>query len=387
MDRSSPRFLAAHKKIFFLLDVVHSMGFRLFFINSAPDMGEFKSEQITKLKLSDEVSIPAMMPTTYKKTRWGRLKNIQQSTGLIDRAANTFAKPDIVWCYNAYAFEMRAARHAENQFGSKIILEFEDWHFSRSSFFNPKAILDWFFWRRCLKSISYCYAVNEWLKNKMEEHGVPCTFLPGILTDDMLNLNHNCPPFKHVPRSDLVRCGYFGGLSIEKGAGRVLELIKSSIEKKLPIAWYVTGIGEFEDEFLRLSTQYTDTINFYGLVSDSKLSSIVGLVDVILNPHEYMPGVFPFKVLESVATGRLVLSTPVRFPSEFDWLSTSICIQPYQPKKWLEIIVDSPNLYIGTQIEIKNAYHVAKLEYGFEGVLSKLNTVFRLLSRKNKRFR
>lgn len=372
MDRSLPRFLAAHKKIFFLLDVIHSMGCRLVFINSAPDMGGFSSERITELKLSDDVSIPALIPRTYKSHRWGRLKNIQQSKSLIDRAATTFAKPDIVWCYNAYAFEMRAARHAENQFRSKIILEFEDWHFSRALFFNPKAILDWFFWRRCLKSISYCYAVNEWLKNKMKSHGVPCDLLPGILTNDILKLHSNCPPFQQISQPVLVRCGYFGGLSIEKGAGRILELIELSVEKKLPIEWYVSGKGELENGFLGISRARSDAVKFYGLVSDLELSKIVGSVDVILNPHEHMPGVFPFKVLESVATGRLVLSTPIKLPSELDWLGASMQIQPYSASSWLDFLLKSKELYGQKESAIKNACDISRSKFGFEAVRKSL---------------
>lgn len=372
MDRNVPRFLAAQKKIFFLLNVIHSMGCRLVFINSAPDMGLSNSEQITELKLNDDVIIPALIPRTYKSTRWGRLKNIQQSKSLIEYAVKMFAEPDIVWCYNAYAFEMRAARYSKSQFRSKVILEFEDWHFSRGSYFNPKAILDWYFWSRCIRSISFCYAVNEWLKNKMESHGVPCDLLPGILTDDILELHSNCPPFQQISQPGLVRCGYFGGLSIEKGAGHLLELIELSVEKKLPIEWYVSGNGELENEFLRTSRARSDAVKFFGLVSDLELSKIVGSVDVILNPHEHMPGVFPFKLLESVATGRLVLSTPIKLPSELDWLGASMQIQPYSTPLWLNLILKSKELYAQKENTIKNASDISRSKFGSESVRESL---------------
>jgi len=376
MDRKVPIFLAAHKKIFFLLNVIHSMGCRLVFINSAPVMGVSKSEQITELKLGDDKSIQAIIPKTYKSTGWGRLKNIQQSKGLIKLAAKTFSEPHIVWCYNAYAFEMRAARYAENQFGSKVILEFEDWHFSRGSYFNPKAILDWFFWYRGLKSIAYCYAVNEWLKTKMERHGVPCELLPGILTNDILNLHSNCPPFQQMARSVSVRCGYFGGLSIEKGAGRVLELIKLSMEKKLSIEWHVSGKGDLEPEFLKLSRGYSGGLKFYGMVSDLELSSIVGMVDVVLNPHEHMPGVFPFKVLESVASGRLVLSTPIKLPPELDWLNSSIQIHHYDTLLWINLILESKCLYRRKENSINDACDIARSKFSFIGLRESLYNLF-----------
>jgi glycosyltransferase involved in cell wall biosynthesis len=375
MHRDYPRFLAAHKKIFFLLDVIHSIGCKIVFINSAPDMVSRKEAQLTDLKLRDGICLPSLIPATYKNNNCGRLINIQQSKILIDLAADMFGKPDVIWCYNAYAFEMRSARYGKARYGSKVILEFEDWHFSRKSYYDPKAILDWIFWRRAVSSIAYCFAVNEWLKKIMAKHNVSCDLLPGILMDEILQLKDTFPPFRRKNTLGTVRCGYFGGLSTEKGAGRILDLMQLSVDKKLCIEWCVSGKGELESDFLKLSKKFPHSFKFFGLVSDSELSKLVGSVDVIINPHDEMPGVFPFKVLESVASGRLVISTPLKLPCDFDWLSSAIIMSKFDFDRWLDLIINSRSLYRENQEKINVACAKAEFEFGFSGMTKKISHV------------
>ena len=113
--------------------------------------------------------------------------------------------------------------------------------------------------------MSYCYAVNSFLALKMINFGIPAELLPGVLVPNIKELVHHAQPFISS-RLNIIRCGYFGGLSRQKGAHRVIELIKLSIERKLPITWSVTGSGEPEYQF-QLSLLYPHNLQFYGLLS------------------------------------------------------------------------------------------------------------------------
>lgn len=366
-DRDMPVFLAAHKKIFFLLDIFFSLGFQVVVINSTPAMGSIHPPRLCELKLKSNYTIPMILPATYMNTNLGRLRNIGSASSIIDFAVSIFGKPSLMWCYNAYAFEMAVAKYIKKKLGIPIILEFEDWHFARRSRFHPKALLDFFFWRRCISSLSYCFAVNHFLMSKMSKFGIATELLPGILVENIRELAYHSPPFLDSQLNHTT-CGYYGGLTYQKGAHRVIELITLSIERKLPLLWSVTGSGELEEEFRQLSLKFPNHLHFYGLLSDSSLVNLVGKTDVILNPHEDMPGVFPFKLLESVASGRFVLSTPISLPSDFDWLNEAIFSQRYDPNIWLDILVSSQSLYSGKFSNIMNASKVSDALFGFEGL-------------------
>ena len=57
--------------------------------------------------------------------------NIFKIPKIFNYAINNFGIPDIVYTYNAYAFEMKAAKYLKDKYGSFVLLEFDDWHFAR----------------------------------------------------------------------------------------------------------------------------------------------------------------------------------------------------------------------------------------------------------------
>jgi hypothetical protein len=97
---------------------------------------------------------------------------------------------------------------------------------------------------------------------------------------------------------------------------------------------------------------------------------------VVLNPHEHMPGVFPFKVLESVASGRLVLSTPIKLPPELDWLNSSIQIHHYDTLLWINLILESKCLYRRKENSINDACDIARSKFSFIGLRESLYNLF-----------
>ncbi len=380
-QRKNPTFLAASKKIFFLLELLHSSGFELFLINSAPDMDNFNSERVAEVELDGGAIIPCLHPASSKFRKLGRLKHIFQVHSLVDKASQIWGRPDLVWCYNGYAFEMRAARYARLKYNARVILEFEDWIFARGSALNPKALLDWIFWRRAAKQIDFCFAVNAQLQKRMSAWSAPTFLLPGIVHSSIAELRISSPPFS-INR-DKFFVGYFGGLQIEKGASFLLGLIRLAQERASPVHFVITGGGELEHQFSQLQSEFPDYLTYMGKVNQIQLCNAIAMVDIILNPHTPNQGIFPFKVVEAVSTGRLLITTDLNMEKEnLSWLSSAVIFEQLDQEKWLKTILKGESLYISKQGKIVNASNIATVEYSVEELKKKIEKIVRTVAKK-----
>ena len=222
---------------------------------------------------------------------------------------SVLSPPKIVWIYNGYFFESLFTIRAANYFKCPFILEFEDWHFSRVKFLALKSILDFLSWTVALTKFTACFAVNSFLVSKVRGRIGNTYLLPGIVSNNLLKA-----PKKQPFSSDQITVGYFGGLEIEKGLDIILELIESRIPS---VKFIVCGAGDFSLEVRckELAIKYPLLFEFCGRVSNEELYKKIGECDVILNPHKSIKkmknGIFPFKVIEAIGSGRLVISTPL----------------------------------------------------------------------------
>ena len=367
VDQSTPKFLGATRKIFFLLNLLYGQGFEIVLLNSGAEMKRRQEPRTGLLRISSVATVTYFCPATSSFTKLGRCLNILQAKKTLDWVLNSTDRPDFIWCYNAYAFEMIVARYAERKYGIKSVLEFEDWHFARSGWLNPKGLVDYFMWRRCASKIGFCFAVNNFLAEKMRKHTVPTALLPGVLDDNLIELKETHPPFSKK-KLHQITCGYFGGLSIEKGAGFLLALIKTSLRDGLPIKWVITGNGPLANQFGQIAAQFPEFVSYFGTVTTFELARLMGSASVVLNPHTWMPGVFPFKILESVGSARLVISSPLDFPSELFWLKKSIVMIPLDVQDWLDTIILAPQIYAKNFLFIEQAHLTAKILYSKTGV-------------------
>jgi glycosyltransferase involved in cell wall biosynthesis len=213
--------------------------------------------------------------------------------------------------------------------------------------------------------------VNDFLAQKLQGLNIPVSFLPSIVSDDVLALNEDRPPFGGSSDS-MVVCGYFGGLFAEKGVDFLLDLIEQSIKDKLSIRWVVTGSGPLAPQLESLSLRNPDTLSFLGTIPTDELTRQMGAVDVILNPHQLNQGVFPFKLTEAVASGRLVISSPVHLAEEVSWIGGALLQLELEQQKWLNAILDARIHYDSLQNGIKFACGVVEDELSLAGVSSRV---------------
>jgi glycosyltransferase involved in cell wall biosynthesis len=331
------RFIGANKKIRIILSSLIKQGYNICNINSVPQMGVRQPMRIKEIFFFEKKPIKCLTIPTYNYNKLGRFKNIFDAKAVLQFAVDKFGTPDFVWCYNAYAFQMRFASLAKQEYKCPVILEFEDWHFSRSSIFNLKALIDWYFWKKAIPFIDYCYAVNPWVEEKMKKNGVNSSILPGILSKEIINLK---PAYTKINKK-VLHIGYFGGLVAEKGGLLILELINlMRISKSCDFRFHITGNGELMSKFELLSKSNPELVQYYGVVDDKKFNNIIGKMDILLNPHFDLKGVLPFKLLEYIASGRIVVSGPLNlFGTKLQWLLSGIIIIDLKAKLWLDGIL------------------------------------------------
>ena len=331
------RFIGANKKIRIILSSLIKQGYDICNINSVPQMGARRPICIQEIFFFEKEPIKCLTIPTYNYNKLGRFKNIFDAKAVLQFAVDKFGIPDFVWCYNAYAFQMRFASLAKQEYKCPVILEFEDWHFSRSSIFNLKALIDWYFWKKAIPFIDYCYAVNPWVEEKMKKNGVNSSILPGILTKGIINLK----PASTKVNKKVLHIGYFGGLVAEKGGLLILELINlMRMNKSCYFKFHITGNGELMSKFELLSKSNPELVQYYGVVEDKKFNNIISKMDILLNPHFDLKGVLPFKLIEYIASGRIVVSGPLNlFGTKLQWLLGGIVIIDLTAKLWLDGIL------------------------------------------------
>jgi glycosyltransferase involved in cell wall biosynthesis len=212
----------------------------------------------------------------------------------------------LLWIYNGYAFESRFALEVMGKTGCPLVIELEDMPFARKRPANLKPMLDNYYLQRALPEASLVTCVNERISQALGVKPKKTLLLPGLVDNALLD-----PVTAKAPFSGTVHtAGYFGNLSVEKGAHLILQLVQNP-----PIGWrfVVTGSGPLLGDFSAAAQQHPEVLHFVSNASDQTVVAGMLECDAILNPHQSIAamgnGIFPFKVLEALASGRLVIST------------------------------------------------------------------------------
>ncbi|QQX88679.1 glycosyltransferase family 4 protein [Cupriavidus necator] len=277
--------------------------------------------------------------------------------------------PRLVWLYNGYAFESLFGRAAKKHFECPIVFEFEDWHFARNRGLSPKPFLDWLAWKCLGHHVDISFAVNGNLARRLGEKYGPTHLLPGIVTRSVDRVRGDVAPFSR--EDDVIRVGYFGQLNTEKGAHIVLELAS-----RLPNGYelHVTGIGPLASNFRDASATEGSPLRFHGAVAVDRLYEIVEECDVILNPHfpleDDAGGLFPFKVIEAVSSGKVLISTSVP-KTGFESILGGVKFIEQDIDSFVRAVVEARQFYQSSRGRIESAAEEAYLRFG-DGCVSRL---------------
>jgi glycosyltransferase involved in cell wall biosynthesis len=366
-------FLAATKKMHYLLELLVGIVDRVVLINTNPHYAYKAVIEYSECVFGGHRLNVASLPSA-SHSRWAYVKNMSMVKLICNQIIDRYGSPDLVWCYNAYALESAIGGYIKKKHRSRFVLEFEDWHFARMTKVPIKPFLDWLYWRKNAGEIDYAFAVNDFLAEKMRGFGVQTSLLPGILHDSVVDMRIRKDPFSTPGQ---IRVGYFGGLDVMKGGQLVLDLVNrlwGDNNKEIKII--VTGAGVLSESFKCSAAKYPSVLEFYGVVDDEQLYQLMENVDVIINPHEVNFGVMPFKLMEAIATGRLVVSTNC-IPDtpgallDVEWLE-SIIFCERSVGAFLNVLLDARAHYKEKKMVIAKALKLINARYSRAEVEKKI---------------
>jgi glycosyltransferase involved in cell wall biosynthesis len=218
---------------------------------------------------------------------------------------------DLVIVLNLKQPQIACARHALRHMRIPVVLEYEDDVFS--SVHGEKR--NWLIsrlhnheYRKALSLVSACIGVSPYLLSQVP-HSIPKLLLPGIVSEDLLEVADG----RQGARLNRV---IFSGTHVASNG--IAELIRAWDSLRLP-DWelHITGRGGLT-ESLKQQAAGVPGVVFHGFVSRQELLALLCSARICVNPHVVTsaPGsVFAFKLIEYLASGAHVISTPV---GEFD---------------------------------------------------------------------
>ncbi|WP_416050610.1 glycosyltransferase family 4 protein [Cupriavidus basilensis] len=130
---------------------------------------------------------------------------------------------------------------------------------------------------------------------------------------------------------------------------------------------HVTGIGPLSADFDKEAQKDHSKLIFHGAVSVGELYEIVNDCDVILNPHlplsDEMGGLFPFKVIEAISSGRVLISTDLP-RSGFESVLDGVIFVQHDVDSFLQAIIEARLHYEGTGKKISDGAKEAYRRFG-----------------------
>jgi glycosyltransferase involved in cell wall biosynthesis len=356
--------LGAARKIEGVVGVLSRFGRPLWVVNSAHNVTRTQCTRIDIREING-VRTTVITPFTLASRRLGKLGNIL--------AAEWFARffkrgVGLLWVYNSYAFEARFALALRKRHLFPFVLELEDLPRARARGLNPKPLVDQLYFQSLVSQAALVTCVNESIDELVRPRARETIVFPGLISRDLLDRHSDHVPFASAPYT----LGYFGGLSDEKGADLVLALAA-----RLPNHWrfVITGSGPLEEDLRRISDRSAGQISFRSKVDSRHLGELMRSCDALLNPHrdlaEFGRGIFPFKVLEALASQRLLITTPL-VPCSIDLGGVCLEAEP-SVEDLLKALHEAPKAYAASRRRIEETARRVIAQFSETGFYEKLS--------------
>ena len=259
---------------------------------------------------TDPEPFDAKIPVRYSSALPVRFINgLWSSRSLlrIFKARHRISPYDVVLIYNFKVPQVTCARYAIRHLGLPVILEYEDDAFvditgQEESGFRARRYLSSV--RTVFKLISGGTGVTPHLLRQLPS-SIPKLLLRGVVSDEIANASK--PPAAN--RKNWVV--FSGTLFRTKG----LEQLIKAWDMVGPPDWelHIAGDGELTDRLRQMAANSRGII-FEGLLNRRENARLLCSAKIGINPHDLSatPGnVFAFKIIEYLAAGVHVISTPM----------------------------------------------------------------------------
>src|SRR6266404_6449319 len=250
------------------------------------------------------------IPVEYSSTLTARFINVVWSsiaTLQRVRARHQACPFDAMLFYNFKLPQMLCANYALRRLGIPVILEYEDDAFvdvngKSERGFRSRCHL--YATRKMLKAISGCIGVSPYLLAQVPS-SIPKLLLPGMVSSEILEVMKA----GELPRKNWVV--FSGTLYRTKGLEQLIEAWNSSSINDWEL--HISGDGEM-NEMLREMARGNPSIVFHGLLDQKEYARLLCSARIGMNPHDVsttLGNVFAFKIIEYLAAGLHVISTPM----------------------------------------------------------------------------
>lgn len=215
---------------------------------------------------------------------------------------------DVAIVYNLKKAQIACAIYAIHHLDLPVILEYEDDTFVNvigmpvmGGLRSNRRICDY---RKIFKAVSGCIAASPFLLSRLPSH-LPGLILRGVVGEDILGMNRE-------GKTEKQNWVLFSGTHTKsKGIEQLINAWKIAG----PPGWelHITGYGELTNA-LRDLAKDARSIVFHGLVDRPELVRLLCSSKICMNPHDLSqtPGnVFAFKIIEYLAAGAHVITTPM----------------------------------------------------------------------------
>jgi len=361
----APEHLGAARKIELVAGVLSRLKFDVHLVDSSHATCAWRRPVLGEPRRLPDCDVTYWRPACVPSRKLGKLWNVVAPGRIPGRLAAL--EPAFVWLYNSYAFEARVGLALQRATGCGLVLELEDLPHARSRGANPKPWLDAWYFERVLPRADLVTFVNAALEARFAPRirGRALLF-PSLLGRELVATNASTR-FGRARH----QLGYFGGLEPDKGAGVLLELLP-----RLPDSWHVvvTGAGSLEPAFRQAAAEFPRALTFHGRVAHARVVELMFDSDAIVNPHASIAamhdGVFPFKVCEALASGALVISTPL--PSIDIELADTVVSFDGSAASLAQILADAPRRYAENRSAIEAVRQAVVARYSEESMFRSL---------------
>jgi glycosyltransferase involved in cell wall biosynthesis len=257
--------------------------------------------------LAADSSIPVFyasaLPIRFVNGRWSANRTVR-----LLRARHEARNFDLALIYNLKQPQVACALHAASRLHLPVVVEYED-----DSFVDVRGSVNarWFDGlelgraQQVIDSASACAGVSPHLLSRFPRD-IPRLLLRGVISPEIMQIaGRGAAPAR------LNRIVYSGTFTSSKG---LLQLI-AAWKVATPPDWelHLAGDGVLGEEVRRCAAGCRGVV-FHGLLDRKQNAALLATARIGINPHDLSatPGnVFAFKIIEYLAAGLHVLSTPM----------------------------------------------------------------------------
>lgn len=241
------------------------------------------------------------LPIRFINGFWSSIHMVQ-----LFRARHKVSAYDLVIIYNMKRGHIACAQYAKHHLGLPVILEYEDDVFLNVIGEDATGVIASYHrqkYSKMLKQMSGCIAVSPYLLSQLPA-SIPKLLLRGVVGDTLVKLGSQARDAK----KNLV---VFSGTHEETQG--LEQLIKAWTIVQIP-EWelHIAGRGPITSKLERMAEK-TPGIVFHGILDREENARLLCMSKIGMNPQDVTktPGnVFPFKIIEYLAAGTHVITTP-----------------------------------------------------------------------------